>query len=72
MKQNTTRHFLQLVLQHQVAMSGESSPLPLPGVPGDLDVGLLFLVDFLLPFVSAIKAYLVLYNKLAKVTTRGW
>ncbi len=31
-----------------------SSPLPLPGVPGDLDVGLLGLVDFRFTFVSAI------------------
>ena len=30
-----------------------SSPLPLPGVPGDLEVGLLGLVDFRFAFVSA-------------------
>ncbi len=29
-------------------------PLPLPGVPGDLEVGLLGLVDFRFTFVSAI------------------
>lgn len=41
---------------------GDLSPLPLPGVPGDLDVGLLYLVDFLcLPFVSAIQASLYLH-----------
>ena len=51
---------MELSLQRQAPTLGEDAPLPLPGVPGDLDVGLLFLVDFLLPFVSAMKAYLVL------------
>ncbi len=40
-------------------------PLPLPGVPGDLEVGLLGLVDFRFTFVSAIQALLCLKENLA-------
>lgn len=41
------------------------SPLPLPGVPGDREVGLLGLVDFRLALVSAIQALLCLQRQLS-------